>query len=728
MGAWSLLPRCGGLGRVLACVLGLGVTGPAVLMPAAAQEQDGFATLLADRLFLAGPNRLIAEGNVEAVLDQTRLTAERVVYDRATGAMQITGPLVLTEGTSTVLLADSADLREGLRLGLIRSARVVMEQQLQIAAHSVERRSERFTEMNNVIASACEICPDTETPLWEVRANRVVHDAEERQLYFEGARFSMFGLPVAYIPRLRVPDPSLERTTGFLSPSFSLDTDHGFGLRAPYFIALSSDKDLTLTPFLGTKGTYALEARYRQAFSNGLLELGGLVARDSIRRGEFRGMVYAEGDFAMPRGYELSFNIIHPSDDNLLEDYDQGEPRLTSDITLERVRRDERIRVQALQFRSLRINDVNDTLPNSVGQGLYDRRFDMPVLGGVGRIRLEGEGYARRAPISTGPIADRDPKRVARFSADLGWRRDTVLPGGVLGAVGVNLGLDHFRIAPAASGFAPTTTRLRPSVMAELRWPLVRATNGGASHVIEPVAQVIWSNDRLYGLPNATSRMPELDEGNLFSFDRFAGGDAREAGLRANLGLSWTRYDPDGWSSTITLGRIIRERDLNQFSTDSPLAGRNSDWLLAASVDTAAGLTLSSRSLFSSDFDLTRSAIELDWTTDDFSISTSYMRIQADPFENRAETASEWSFDGARALDENWTARVGWRYDVAQKRAARTVVGLDYENECLRMAMQVEREYSTTTNANSTRLGLSVDILGIGGNPSRARKSCSDGS
>ena len=48
--------------------------------------------------------------------------------------------------------------------------------------------------------------------------------------------------------------------------------------------------------------------------------------------------------------------------------------------------------------------------------------------------------------------------------------------------------------------------------------------------MIEPVAQVIWSNDRLYGLPNATSRMPELDEGNLFSFDRFAGGDAREAG------------------------------------------------------------------------------------------------------------------------------------------------------------------------------------------------------
>ncbi|MBN2760524.1 MAG: LPS-assembly protein LptD [Rhodobacteraceae bacterium] len=725
MGLAPRTPRRRGLLRVLACALGLALAAPGVPLgfgAGAAQAQDaGFATLLADRLFLDGPNRLIAQGNVVAFFGESRLSAGRIVYDRATGAMQIDGPIVLNEGHRAVILADSAELRESLRLGLIRSARVVLDQQLQIAAATIERRSERFTEMNNVVASACEICPERNTPLWEVRADRVVHDTQERQLYFEGARFRMFGLPVAYIPRLRIPDPSLERATGFLSPRFSLDSDHGVGLRAPYFIALSADKDLTLTPFLGTKGTYALEARYRQAFSNGLLELGGLVARDSIRNGELRGMVYAKGDFAVPRGYRLSFNLIQPSDRSLLEDYERGEPRLTSDITLERVRRDERIRVQALQFRSLRLGDVNANLPNSVGQGLYDRRFDMPGLGGVGRIRLEAEGYARRTPL--GP----DPEQVARFSVDLTWRRDAVLPGGVLGAVGANLGFDHFQIAPAASGFSSNVSRWRPSLMAELRWPLVRASAGGASHVIEPVAQVIWSNDKLYALPNATSLMPELDEGNLFTFDRFAGGDAREAGLRANLGLSWTRYDPDGWSSTVTVGRVIRDRDLFQFSAASPLAGRQSDWLLAASIDTAAGLSLSSRSHFSDSFDLTRSAIELDWTTDDFGISTSYMRIEADPVENRPTAASEWTFDGSRALDEYWTARVGWHYDITSGRSARTTLGLDYENECLRMAMQVERQYSATTNSSATRFGLNIDILGIGGNPSVTRKRCSDG-
>ena len=693
--------------------------------PGIAQAQgpeEGFATLVADRLYLDGPNRLIAEGNVEALSGQTRLRARRVIYDRQTGGLHIEGPLTLTEGDSVLVLADAAEMQDGFRRGLIRSARVVLDQQLQIAATQVERVDERFTQMETVVASACEICAETQTPLWEVRATRVIHDQEEKQIYFENAQFRLFGLPVAYLPRLRIPDPTLERATGWLSPEFVVDTGHGLGLRAPYFIAISQDKDLTVTPFLGTKGTRALELRYRQAFATGMLELGGLVARDSIRRGSTRAMGYTRGQFSVGRGYELSFNLIKVSDRPLLGDYDRSESQLTSDITLERVRRDEYIRLQALHFRSLRLVDTNSQLPNQVGQGVYERRFDMPGLGGVGGVRFEVHGHERRRPLAP------DVKSVARFSADLDWRRDAVLPGGVLGAVGFNLGLDHFEISPAATGFARSTTRAVPSAMAELRWPLVRATGGGASHVIEPVAQVIWGQDRIDALPADISSMPELDEGNLFTHSRFAARDRREMGLRANLGVSWTRHDPQGWSSTLMLGRVWRQRDLGQFSPDSPLAGRRSDWLLVSSLDTDQGLTLSNRALFNSDLRLSRNALELDWSTQDYSISTTYMHIRADPAENRPAKAAEWSLDGSRALDEFWTASVNWRYDIARNRAARLGAGLSYENECLRMEMEVERRFaSATSSSDTTSFGLSIDVLGVGGNPSRARRTCSGG-
>ncbi len=685
-----------------------------------AQPAPEFATLIADRLYMDGPNRLIAEGNVEAVSVDRRLRATRIVYDRATGALSITGPLVLTEGGRVTVLADEAELSNGMRTGLITSARVVLDDQLQIAANQVNRPDERFTEMSQVVASTCEICSDRPRPLWEVRASRVVHDQQEQQLYFENAQFRLFGLPVAYIPRLRIPDPSLERATGFLSPEFSLTSGHGFGLRMPYFIVLSADRDLTLTPFLATKGTAALDVRYRQAFRTGMLELGGLVARDSIRPGSIRGTGYVKGNFLLPRDFTLSFNLTQTSDRRIFDDYGEILSGISSDITIQRLRRDERFRFELVHPRSLRLRDISSTLPNRFGRAVYERRTTPPVFGGIASVRMELHGHMRSVPLAA------DVKSVARFSMDLDWRRDAVLAGGVLGAIGVNLGLDHVRVGPAATGFAPSTTRVTPNLMAELRWPLVRVSPGGAVHVVEPVAQVIWGRDNVVALPNDLSRTPELDEGNLFSFNRFASRDQREMGLRGNVGLSWTRHDPNGWSSTLMLGRVWRERDLGQFSIASPLAGAKSDWLLVTSLDTATGLTVSNRALISSDQRLTRNALELDWVTPDYTISTSYTRIIADPAEDRAATSAEWQFDGTRNIDDYWTARMGWRYDVARKRASRLTAGLTFENECLRMEMGLERQFSTAANPNATtKFGLNIDVLGVGGNPSRARRGCS---
>lgn len=726
--------KYGGLRRFLCGVcllLAVALAGRAV--PVHAQNgpvaEAGFATLIADRLFIDGGVRLVAEGNVEALFGTTRLQARRVSYDRTTGALQIDGPLVLNDGRDVIMLADAAQLSDNLQRGLIRSARVVFDEQLQLAAATVERLDARFSEMTAVVASSCEICAERPTPLWEIRARRVVHDEQEKQVHFENAQFRLFGLPVLYVPRLRVPDPRLERATGFLSPSFSVNTGHRLGLRAPYFIVLSADRDLTVTPFVASRGTRALELRYRQAFATGQLELGGLVAQDKIRPGVTRAMGYAFGEFALGQGYMLRFNLIQPSDQRVLEDYGRDQPRLTSEVTVERIRRDTREQVQLLQFRSLRLADVNSQLPNQVGRAALTHRRDVPGLGGVAGLRFEAEILRRgQAHAGTealpGLIATR-PRQLGRLSLDLDWRRDAVLPVGLLGAVGLNLGLDHVRLSQTDGAFPVSQSRVTPQLMAELRWPFVRAAPSGARHVVAPVAQVIWARDRLPGLPHEASRMPELDEGNLFALNRFPGQDQRELGLRGNMGVSWTRLDPDGWSSTVTLGRSWRARDLGQFSAQTPLAGRQSDWVLAGSLDTADGLSLSNRSHFTSDMQLTRTAFELDWATDAYSLSTSYMRIRANPFEARAATASEWSFEGTRHLSDFWTGRVGWRYDIAQSRAAHAMVGLNYQNECLRMEMGLERQFASATRPTSrTSFGLNLDILGIGGNPSRNRRAC----
>ncbi len=712
----------GASGRWRRCVLSFLVLWLAAWLvlaaPVRGQGADA-AALVADRVFVAAPGRLIAEGNVEVFFGDLRLRAARIEYDPEGDRIAATGPLTLRDRAGDVLvLADMAELDRDLRNGLIRSARVVLGEQMQIASGEVVRSSGRYTEMRRAIASSCEICTESQTPLWEIRARRVVHDEEERQIHFQGAQFRVMGVPLAYLPHLRVPDPTLDRATGVLRPSFSYDNVLGYGLRLPYFIAIADDRDLTVTPFLATDRTRTVELRYRQAFASGDVEFRGAVSRDNVQGDGLRYYGAAEGAFALAGGYRLRFSGIAASDDTYLTDYDYVTARrLTSEMMVERVARDDWRRVEALHFHSLRPGDDNALLPAQVLRADWERRFDVPGIGGRGLLAFGV--HAHRRP-SDADVLGRD---MARASAIADWRRDAVLPGGLVGAIGARVAVDHARVAQDTN-FPRPVTRVTPAVMAELRWPLVRDGAGAARHVIEPVAQVIWSPDDGNDLPNDTSLMPEFDEGNLFSYDRFAGGDRRERGLRANIGASWTRHDPAGWSSTLTVGRILRQRDPALFSPGSPLAGVRSDWLTALRFDGAGGLSLTNRVLFGDDLRPSRNDLQLDYAWRRGTLSTSVMHIRADAAEDRFDTTSEWRLDAGVAVDENWTARVDWRYDLADNRMARAGLGVEFRNECVALDLSLSRKFGEGGSvARTTNVGLSVALLGIGGSPAGARGS-----
>jgi hypothetical protein len=277
-----------------------------VSLPATAQDQ---ATLVSDSLEITGDTRLIADGNVEIFFKGRRLKASRIVFDQATNRLEITGPIVLTEESGdTLILASQADLAADMSEGILTSARLVLNQQLQMAANRIVRVAGRYTALQTVAASSCKVCEGDPTPLWEIRARRVVHDEVERQIYFDRAQFRLAGVPVLYIPRLRMPDPTLKRATGFLMPSIRTTSDLGTGIKLPYFIVLGPSADLTLTPYLTTKNSETLGLRYRQAFATGLIELNGSMSRDDLIAGKTRGYLRLQGAFTLPERFKLTFD------------------------------------------------------------------------------------------------------------------------------------------------------------------------------------------------------------------------------------------------------------------------------------------------------------------------------------------------------------------------------------------------------------------------------------
>ena len=697
-------------------------------VPARAQDDTGAerapALLVADEVFIRGDDTLIAKGNVEALYEGRRLRASRVIYDRRGETLRVEGPITLTEADGEALvLADSAAIDRSLRDGLLRGARVVLGDQLQLAAHEMARIQGRYSQLYKASVTSCRICENGQPPLWQIRARRVIHDRQERQLYFENAQFRVLDLPVFYLPRLRLPDPTLERATGFLIPSVTNSSTLGTGARVPYFVRLGDHADLTLTPFVTTR-TRTLEVRYRQAFRSGDIAFEGAVSDDQRGGRGTRAYLFGEGRFDLPRDFKLNFEIEAVNDDTYLTDYDYSQKdRLTSRLAVDRARRDTYSRAAISYFRTLRPGESNATQPRAAFDTLHERRFHPAVTGGELRLTAEGHAHLRSSDSRIdGPDFDAfaDGRDVARLTLSADWSRSWTLPAGLRARVETGAAMDSFLIGDTGRTSTSRATELTPRAALQLRYPLQKTTAQGTHHILEPMVQLAYSGGQTPDIPNDQSTLAEFDEGNLLSISRFPAADRRERGIALAYGMHWTRLDPRGWESTLTLGQVLRDekqRDANgvpEFSRASGLRGRQSDFLLSGQLKAPNGLSLTGRGLFDENYDTTKASARVTWRNMLADINASYIWLQADPAESRADTVSEWLIDGSYRFSRHWTASANWRYDINEDRSVKAGVGLTYTNECFDATLSASRRFTSSTILEpSTDISLTVSLRGF---------------
>ena len=709
------------LAKALTTAVWLGLCAP--LVSAALTVTPAFAgqaSLIADHVQVVGNGALVARGNVVVLYEDVRLTASRVSYDKATDSLAIEGPITITRGEGSVLIADAARLSADLKNGILKSARLVLDQQLQIAAAQINRVEDRYTQMSRVVASSCQVCPSSPVPLWQIRADRVIHDEKERQLYFHGAQLRIADIPVFYLPRLRLPDPTLKRATGFLPPKIRTTSTLGTGLLTPFFWKLGDHADLTLSPFLAAK-TSTLELRYRQAFRAGDITFTGAVSDDAILPGETRFYLFGEGEFALPRDYTLSFELQEVSDPGYLLDYGYSDQdRLRNAVSVMRARRDEFVFAGITRYDTLREAEIpiSDQLPFAQIDAFYERRLFPTWVAGEFRAQLSWQAHFRE---SDADILGRD---VARLGAGLSWHRDWVSASGIV--VEADAGVDaNIYWIEQDSRFATEQSFATPSAGITLRWPMSRVTGTGAVDVIEPIAHLAWSEQVGAEIPNEDSVFVEFDESNLFDLSRFPGKDRRENGARAAVGLSWTRHAPSGWAFTLAAGRVFRRVDLGQFTDASGLSGTASDWLLGAQVNLGGRFALQGRALVNDDLNITKSETRAAYLTDRLEMGAAHIWVIEDTAEDRPDPTHELRLDGAYQISEFWRVSADGIFDLEANQATRAGLGLQYRNECLLVDLSLSRRFTSSINVTpTTDFGLQVELTGFGGGRGARAHKC----
>ncbi|MCC7320449.1 MAG: LPS-assembly protein LptD [Rubellimicrobium sp.] len=662
----------------------------AALLPLAARAQVA-ATLVADRLGVTAGGSLRAEGNVEVFHAGTRLSAAAIAYDPATDTLVIEGPIYLVTPDGAILEATRAELDPRLENGILLGARLVLARQVQLAAARIDRVDGRLSQLVRVAATSCRVCGNR-PPLWEIRADRVIHDAAGQQLYFEDAVLRVRGLPVAWLPWMRLPDPALARATGFLVPELRASSALGTGIALPYFIRLGDHGDLTLTPHVAAL-TRTLEARLRLAFVGGDMTVAAAVARDGPAGAATTGGHLAiTGGFAPRPGHSLSYDLAWVSDRDFLLDH--GLPdrdRLPSRLRYAVVVADSLTTADLTLWQSLRPAEDSGALPPSILGAAHERR--LPLGAGTVTLGADALAFARTAP-GTGAAA-RDVLALG-FGAD--WRANAVIgPGLVLDlSAGVDLRARRVGDDPA---FGRTLVTLTPRAGLGLRWPLVRRA-GDAVDLIEPVVSLGWGTALGDRVPQEDAAPVEFDHGSLADPGRAPGADRPPAGRSLGAGVTWTRRLEAGVSSA-GLGAVAAEGDATRF-------------LLSAGVDLAGGLRLLGRAEFDADLDPGATEILLGWQGRSLALDATFARFPADPAGGIAADAADLTLAGDWRINDAWGLRADGRYDLGAGAPVRAGMGLRWSIECVTVDVSLAHRYTETETApGATSFGLAVTLDGF---------------
>lgn len=695
------------------------------LLAQSAPDQPVMTSLVADVVRIDQGQRLVASGNVEVFSQGRRLRAESLTYDRENNRLFIEGPIVIQDGTGTIVLADQGELDADLNNGILQGARLVLQDQLQIAGAEMSRREGRFSDLKQVVASSCEVCARNNTPLWEIRASRVIHDEDDKQIYFYDARFRIAGVPVFYLPILRVPDGTEDRVNGFLTPSFTSSTDLGSGFKLPYFFTLGDSADLTITPYVASSYTRTLEARYRRAFANGDLSFEGAASRDSILPGKTRAYLFGTANFEIAGDYDLDFQLQTTSDDQYLRDYDySNKDRLETSVGLFRARAQERVEGQLVYFQSLRSDEVDDEQPTYVADGQWNRRFFPQGIDGWFDFDLLGHAHTRPSEIN---IEGRD---MAQLRARMNWSRIWTTGAGLRFDTDARLNAD-LKYIGNDDRYPETQAALTPTTAVTMSYPLSAQGAGGVRYLVEPIAQFVWTAEDTLDGPNDDSTLTAFDTGNLFDLNRFPGLDRQEEGGRTNLALRWTRFDPDGWTMALTGGKVLRSDDFDQFPMGTGLAGDASNWLAQVDLDYGARLMLRSLTLMDSGFEPTLNQTRVSWQSKPVDFSSTYIWQREDAALDLTDDLSELSLEAGFNISDNWRAEVDVRRDFVSNSTNDAALGLIYTNECVRVDLSLDRTNRTDENddiESNTSFGLSVTLAGFGSNnsQSKSRRRCTN--
>ena len=684
---------------LVSLLLATALGGPAVWIRSAdAQTAPGFGTGADGRQpVLFGADQVNYDetlgvvtltGNVEIAQGERVVQAQSVSYNQRANTVTASGNVRLLEPSGEVIFANYVELQDELKEGVIRDIRMLLTDNSRFAANTAIRENGNKTTMRQAVYSPCEICREdpSRDPLWQLKADRVVHDQASQDVTYYNAFLEFFGFPVFWTPYFTHPDPTVERRSGFLAPSFGNSDDLGFRFQIPYYWSISQDMDVTFEPiFLSNEGVVA-NGEFRKRFSFGEFEFAGSFGRidkigddGTVSENANRGHVFTSGRFDLNDQWRVGFDGRRASDDTYMRRLGiSSEQLLTSRLYAEGFYGRSYLNASATAFQGLRSQDDADTTPLLAPSLSVNYLGNADSLGG--RISLDASSLVLTR--TEGPSS-------TRGSVAAGYRLPLLTSGGHMFTFEASARGDVYfsNDVPQPDGTVTddeVKARFFPQVSAEWKYPLVRHFQD-VSVVVEPKASFVAAPTGLNPtqIANEDSSNFEIDELNLFEPNRLPGLDRIDEGLRVNYGMTVSMLGNRGQYSAF-LGQSYRLDDGDPFAPGSGASEHLSDLVAAIEATPSPLLNATYRvRLDNESLALRRQELSLQAGPKILRAGIDYNFLDRQATSDLIDTRQEINASLSSNFAEHWTAKAGLQRDLARGENRNISAGLQYADECL---------------------------------------------
>ena len=557
-----------------------------------------------------------------------------------------------------------------------------------ILSNTVNIKNEKL-EFKKSVFTNCNYRKKDKCPPWSIKSSKIIHDNKKKTIYYDNAVLKIYDIPIFYSPKFSHPDPSVERRSGFLSPSYSNSKNLGQAIKLPYFFAINKDKDLTLNTRLYSSENPLFLSEYRQAFknSNAFLDFGfteGYKKTSDTKKEGDKSHFFARilHNFKSDGGAKssLELNLQEVSDDKYFKLYkintdliEEDVMKLENSVNFKFEKDDLYLNFSAGAYETL-ASTYNDKFEYIYPE--IELRKNLINNIQVGNIDLE----------SNFKILNQDTNKTSKYLVNnIDWDfKNFNFNSGVRGQLISKIKNVNYETKNIDNRKNDPTNELFGAFGYFSEIDLIKETGNSSKHYLKPKALLRYSPGQM---------KKEIDGNRLylsdvFSLNRSSKNENFENGLNLGIGFDY-EIDNKNYDFNLSMGQVLNERENRKMSSISSLDEKISDLVGESSIKINENLKLNYNFLIDQnyqDFNYNEISTEVDF--DVFNIELNYIEER-----KHVGNANYASAELNYSINESSKFNIVSKRNLVSNSSEYYDLSYQYFNDCLKAGLVFRREF-----------------------------------